>query len=87
MITIASLILGTYALTLAATESSGPYGILERIRNVKPVKDFGVLECQLCCSFWVALSLCIAFERLDLYFVAVGGSIVLERLISGWIIK
>lgn len=84
---IATLILGTYAITLALTESSGPYGILERIRNVKWVKDFGVLECQLCCSFWVALSLCIALGRLDMILVTWGGSVVLDKLITAYTIK
>lgn len=84
---IATLILGTYALTLALTESSGPYGILERIRNMRWVKDFGVLECQLCCSFWVALSLCIALGRLDLYFIAAGGSVLLDRLVTAYMVK
>lgn len=84
---ISNLILGTYAITLGLTESSGPYGILERLRNIKAIKDFGLLECSTCTSFWVALGLCVAFGRLDMYFVTAGGSIVLERLISGWIIK
>ena len=84
---IATLILGTFALTLAATESSGPYGILERLRNVKWVKDFGVLECGLCCSFYTALGLCMAFGRLDLYFIAVGGSVLLERLVTAYMVK
>ena len=87
MMTIASLILGTYTLTLALTESSGPWGLLERLRNVKWVSDFGLLECGLCCSFWVALALCIAFGRLDLYFIAVGGSVLLERLVTAYTIK
>ena len=87
ILTISSLVLGVYAITLALTESAGPWGLLDILRRVKWISDFGLLECGLCCSFWVALGLCIAFGRLDLYFIAVGGSIVLERLINGWIIK
>ena len=84
---IASLILGTWVTTLALTESAGPWGLLERLRNVKWISDFGLLECGLCSSFWVALGLCMAFERLDLILIAWGGSIVLERLINGWVIR
>ena len=87
MVEIISLVLGTWVITAALTESSGPWGLLERLRNVKWISDFGLLECGLCCSFWVALGLCIAFGRLDLYFIAVGGSVLLERLVNGWIIK
>ena len=87
MITIISLILGTYTMTLALTESPGPWGLLERLRNIKWISDFGLLECGLCCSFWVALGLCVAFGRLDLYFIAWGGSVVLERLVTAYTIK
>lgn len=82
-----SLVLGVYVITLAITESSGPWGLLDRLRNVKWIDDFGLLECGLCCSFWVALGLCIAFGRLDLYFIAVGGSVLLERLVTAYTIK
>lgn len=84
---VLSLIAGTYVITLALTESSGPYGILERLRNVKWIRDFGLLECGMCCSFYTALGLCMAFGRLDLYFIAVGGSVLLERLVTAYMVK
>lgn len=87
MVEIISLVLGTYTVTLALTESAGPWGLLDILRRVKWISDFGLLECGLCCSFYTALGLCIAFGRLDLYFIAVGGSVVLERLVTANTIK
>ena len=87
VIMIASLVLGVYTITLALTESAGPWGLLERLRNVKWVSDFGLLECGLCCSFWVALGLCIAFGRVDLYFIAWGGSVLLDKLVTAYMVK
>lgn len=84
---VATLILGTYAIVLGLTESAGPWGLLERLRNVKWVRDFGLLECGLCCSAWVSLALCIAFGRLDLWLLTFGASVVLDRLITAYTIK
>ena len=84
---IATLILGTYALTLALTESAGPWGLLERLRNIKAVQSFGLLECGLCCSAWVSLALCIALARLDLWLLTFGASVVLDKLITAYTIK
>lgn len=82
-----SLILGTYALTLALIESEGAWGFMEHIRNNRYIDDFGLLNCFLCTSFWVSIALCVAFGRLDLVLLAWGGSVVLERLINAYMVK
>lgn len=76
----ASLILGTYIITLVFTVSEGPYGRLYKLRQNKKVDDFGLLNCFMCTAFWVALILCLAFGRLDLLFIAWGGSTLLDRI-------
>lgn len=84
---IATLILGTYAIVLGLTESAGPWGLLERLRNIKTVQSFGLLECGLCCSFWAALGLCLLFGRLDLWLLTFGASVVLDKLITAYMVK
>ena len=84
---IASLILGTYVVTLALTESAGPWGLLDILRRVKRVDDMGLLNCSLCVSFWVSIIACLFVDRLDLMPLVWGGSVVLERLVNGWIIR
>lgn len=76
----ASLILGTYIITLVLTVSEGPYGRLYRLRQNKKVDDFGLLNCFMCAAFWVALILCLVFGRLDLILIAWGASTLLDRI-------
>lgn len=79
METIASLILGTFAFSLALTITEGPYGALYKFRRYKPIDDFGLLNCFICTSFWVALILCLIYGRFDLFLLAWGGA----NLING----
>lgn len=78
---IASLILGTYTITLALTESSGPWGLLERLRNVKWIGDFGLLECGLCVGFYVSIFGCLFVDRIELMPLVWGGSHLLSQLV------
>ena len=87
ILTISSLVLGTWVLTLALTESSGPLGLLERLRNVKWVDDFGILECGLCVGFYVSIFSCLFVDRIELMPLVWGGSVLLERLVTAYTIK
>jgi hypothetical protein len=78
----AALILGTYAITLALRESDGPFGLLYRLRKVKAVNSFGVLNCHLCTAFWVSLALCAAFGMLWMTLVAWGASTLIDKLVK-----
>ena len=81
VLVLSSLVLGTYTITLALTESSGPWGLLERLRNVKWVDDMGLLNCSLCVSFWVSIIACLFVDRLDLMPLVWGGSHLLSQLV------
>lgn len=59
---IVALILSSYAITLALVESSGPWGVIYRLRHNKHVEAFGLLDCTLCTSFWVSIALVLAFR-------------------------
>jgi len=78
----ASLILGTYIITLFLTHSEGPWGALYKLRNNKAVDNFGVLNCFMCTAFWVALGLCLILGRMDLLFISWGAATALDRLIK-----
>lgn len=74
----ATLILGTYAITLVFTQSEGPYGIIYRLRTNKAVDNFGLFNCFLCTAFWVALLLCLLTNNLGLLLIAWGGATVIN---------
>lgn len=79
---IIGLILGTYALSTAITQSDGPWGVLYRIRNNELVKDFGLLECFICVSMWVSILLTIIMG-LPWYFILIawGASLIIDKLL------
>lgn len=76
--TIVLLILATYLLTLALVYSDGAWGAVARVRSIKWVDNFGLLNCFLCTSVWVSAILCIVFLpfnlELILYIFAVAGA-------------
>lgn len=81
------IILGTYALSIALVESDGPYNMLSYIRNLNVVNNFGLLNCITCTSLWVAIALCMAFNRPDLILISWGSTVLIERLLSAYIVK
>ena len=78
---IASLILGTYALTLALTESAGPWGLLDILRRVKWIDNMGLLNCGLCVGFYVSIIACLFVDRIDLMPLVWGGSHLLSQIV------
>ena len=84
---IASLILGTWVLTLALTESAGPWGLLDILRRVKWIDNMGLLNCGLCVGFYVSIIACLFVDRVDLMPLVWGGSVLLDKLITAYTIK
>ena len=84
---IATLILGTWVLTLALTESAGPWGLLERLRNVKWISGFGLLECGLCVGFYVSIFSCLFVDRIELMPLVWGGSTLIHQLVTAYSLK
>ena len=84
---LATLIIGTWAITTAFTESDGPYGSLYKLRKQKQINDFGLLECFLCTSFWVALTLCMAFQSPEYILIAWGVSTLTSKLLTAYMSK
>lgn len=80
-----SLLFGTFALSVALTESEGAWGSLKWLRN-KTV-NFGLLQCFLCTSAWTSVALCIAFGRLDMILIAWGACVLVERLINAYMVR
>lgn len=76
----ATVILATYAITLTLTESEGPFGAIYKLRTNKAVDNFGLLNCFLCTAFWVSLIICLIVGRLDLLFIAWGGSTLINKV-------
>lgn len=87
MITVISLILGTWATTLALTESAGPWGLLERLRNVKWIDDMGLLNCFLCTALYTSIAACAFVGRLELIPLTWGSAVILNQLITAYTIK
>jgi len=81
---ILALILGTYVITIAVTESEGVYGLLYKFRHIKAVQDFGVLECHLCTAAWTSAILCIIYGRLDLWLIAWGSSTLINIVVKAY---
>lgn len=76
----ATIILGTFAITLALTQSEGPYGLFYKLRQNKKVDNFGLLNCFLCTALWVSVILGLCMGRLDLVLISWGGSTLLDRI-------
>lgn len=80
-----SLIFATIALTYALTESEGAFGSLKWLRT--KTARLGLLQCGLCTSFWVALVLCVVFQRLDMMFICWGAFVVFDKISSAYITR
>lgn len=80
-----SIIAGTYAITYVITDSSGAWGVLERVRVNQYISRFGLFECFLCTSFWVALVL----SRFDftMLLLAWGVSFLAHQLVIAYMEK
>lgn len=80
---VLALILGTFASTYALIYSDGPWGVIYRVRNLEAMKDFGILECFICTSFWV--SIIITFT-LGLHWwillIGWGASVIIDKLLT-----
>lgn len=76
----ATLILGTYVITLVLTQSEGPYGKLYALRQNKKIDDFGVLNCFMCTAFWITLILCLFTGNWANFFIAWGGSVIIDKV-------
>lgn len=81
----AIVLLITYALTSALVYSDGAFGIMYRIRDIEWVKDFGLLECYLCTSFWVGLVVSLLSGDIWLIGWAWGGSVIVDKFIN-WVL-
>jgi len=79
---LASLIFGTYIITLVLTESEGAYGGLYKLRQNKKVDDFGILNCFMCTAFWIALLFCSVTGNLGLLFIVWGASTALDKVVK-----
>lgn len=77
-----SLTLGTYAITLILTQADGPYGLIYKLRTIKQVDDFGLLNCYFCTALWVALFLCLITGNLGLFFIAWGGATIIDKVVQ-----
>lgn len=82
METIASIILGTYVISLVLTNAEGPFGLFYNLRQVKQIDNFGVLNCFMCTALWVALILAICFGRVDLLLIAWGGAVLIDEVVK-----
>jgi len=77
-----AILFGTYVITLVLTESDGAFGILHKFRNLKWVDDFGLFNCHLCTSFWVALALSLAFAQPLMVLIAWAFSTVVDKIVT-----
>lgn len=76
----ATLVVGTYAIATALTQSEGPYGALYKIRTNKKIDDFGLLNCYLCTAFWVAFLLCLITGHMSTFLFVWGLAVIIERV-------
>lgn len=77
-----TLIAGTWIISLALTEASLPFDLGTKLR-----KYFRVFECFICCSFYVSILLCIAFNHLEWIFIVWAVPNVLERILNAYVAK
>lgn len=80
-----SLIFATITLTYALTESDGAYGSLKWLRT--KTARLGLLQCGLCTSLWIALALCVVFQRLDMMFICWGVFVVFDRVLNAYMVR
>jgi len=80
METTASLILGVYVISLSLTMSEGPYGLFYKLRQIKKVDDFGLLNCFMCTAFWVAFLLCLITGHMSTFLFVWGLAVIIERV-------
>ena len=83
-----ALTLATTALTTSLTQSKGAFNSLEWLRN--KTERFGLLQCELCTSFYVAGGLVWAFtpQYGVLGWLGIwGASYVVMHLINIWEVK
>lgn len=79
---VLALILGTYALSASLLYSDGAWGLMYRIRNNESVKDFGLLECYICTSFWIAALLTFVFGFVWWYgLIAWGATVIVDKIL------
>lgn len=77
-----AIVIGTWVITTVLTSSDGPYGSLYKLREIKAVKDFGLLECHMCTAFWVALVLSLCFGQPIMILIAWGVSVLVDNLLN-----
>ncbi len=66
-------ILSIYAISSLVSNYNGPFDILRRIRNIKPLQE--LTECQVCLAFWVTLPFLFILSPLEA--LAAYGSVIL----------
>lgn len=82
-----AIILGTYAITLALTQSEGAFGSFYKLRKIKWVDDFGLLNCHLCTAFWVSLILSLSFGEPLMILIAWGASTMIDKIFTTLLVK
>lgn len=83
---ILAILLGTYVITLVLTESEGAFGLLYEMRNIEWVDKFGIFNCHLCTSFWVALGLSLAFGQPLMILIAWAFSTVVDKIVNATVL-
>lgn len=82
---IISQILATYVITCVLLYSDGAWGSLARLRNNESVKCFGLLDCFLCLSFWVALIVTVVSNNAWAeFFIIWGTAYIIDQLIMAY---
>lgn len=80
-----ALILATYVVTCVFVYSGGAWGSLEQLRNKPWMKRFGLLDCFLCTSFWVAgIATLIAGANIGQFFIAWAVAYIIDSLIIAY---
>lgn len=88
IITLLSQILGAYAIAAVFVYSGGAWGSLDNLRNSIRVKEFGLLECFLCTSFWSSLFMTlIAGGTWQTFFIVWGAAYVIDQLVMAYKLK
>lgn len=75
-------ILATYVLTLALTQSDGAWGVMARIRQHKPIDDFGLLNCFLCTSAYIAMFIGLLFWSVEIFFISWAGAVIIDKVLE-----
>lgn len=78
-------VLATFGLVKGLIDSAGPYNIIAKLRSNRHMIDFGLFECAICLSFWIAaLIAVIPSHSLESYILNLlsyaGGAILLYTL-------